>query len=161
MNFDRLRVIADLANVGKKQEAVLATSIPEVPGSFLEFCMQLGDTDITEFRYRCNRDPVDRANVMYSITVRDSQELQTIKENLASAGLDTVDCTDDELVVMHLKALAGGLGCLLQKERIFSFEFPERPGALLKFLELICPRFNITLFHYRNEGTWGVERVFD
>ena len=169
VNFERLRQISDLANLGvgggiasdapREMECVMVSEIEEKRGSFLRFVECLGDVDITELRYRRRSDDEfegadPKAGVMYSIGVRGREELACVKDTLESGGMRTVDCSADELVTMHLKHLAGGLSPIdASAERLVSFEFPERPGALRDFLSAISPRFDISLFHYRSEGT--------
>ena len=137
----------------------MVSEIEEKRGSFLRFVECLGDVDITELRYRRRSDDEfegadPKAGVMYSIGVRGREELACVKDTLESGGMRTVDCSADELVTMHLKHLAGGLSPIdASAERLVSFEFPERPGALRDFLSAISPRFDISLFHYRSEGT--------
>ncbi|XP_057423477.1 threonine dehydratase biosynthetic, chloroplastic-like isoform X2 [Lotus japonicus] len=149
MNFDKLRVVTELANVGRKQEAVLATVMPEEPGSFKQFCKLVGQINITEFKYRYNSS--EKSVVLYSVGVHTVSELKAMKEKLESSQLETHDLTESELVKDHLRYLMGGRSNV-QNEVLCRFTFPERPGALMNFLDSFSPRWNISLFHYRAEG---------
>lgn len=151
MNFDRLRFVSERAEVGEQREAVLAVTIPERRGSFKHFCDMLGeDRSITEFNYRIA--DANQAYVFVGIQVTDRDEAHTIAEDFRSAGFDTLDLTDDELAKLHLRHLVGGRSELASDERVYRFEFPERPGALIQFLSRMRPEWNISLFHYRNHG---------
>ena len=151
VNFDRLRHIAELAELGEKREVLVGATIPERPGSFRAFCHALGPRSITEFNYRYSDH--EHATVFAGIRVRDvDTEKATIFENLASKGFGVIDITDDDLAKMHIRYMVGGHGGGVSNERLFRFEFPERPGALLRFLNQISDRWNISLFHYRNHG---------
>ncbi|EXB75950.1 Threonine dehydratase biosynthetic [Morus notabilis] len=152
MNFDKLRVVTELANVGRQQEAVLATVLPEVAGSFKHFCQLVGPMDITEFKYRYSSDK--EAVVLYSVGVHTVSELKEMVERMASSQLQTYNLTENDLVKDHLRYLMGGR-LNVQNEVLCRFVFPERPGALLKFLDAFSPRWNITLFHYRGQGATG------
>ncbi|XP_015951500.1 threonine dehydratase biosynthetic, chloroplastic [Arachis duranensis] len=152
MNFDKLRVVTELANVGRKQEAVLATVLPEEPGSFKHFCQLVGQVNITEFKYRCNSDM--KAVVLYSVGVHTVSELRSMQERMETSQLKTYNLTDSDLVKDHLRYLMGGRSNV-QNEVLCRFIFPERPGALMKFLDSFSPRWNISLFHYRGEGETG------
>ncbi|KAK9932041.1 hypothetical protein M0R45_019292 [Rubus argutus] len=152
MNFDKLRVVTELANVGRQQEAVLATLMPEVPGSFKRYCELVGPMNISEFKYRYNSDK--EAVVLYSVGVHTASELQAMQERLESAQLKTVNLTKSDLVKDHLRYLMGGR-TNVQNEVLCRFVFPERPGALMKFLDSFSPRWNISLFHYRGQGETG------
>lgn len=151
INFDRLRHVAERAQVGEQRELLLAVTIPERPGSFLNFCRSLGRRGITEFNYRFF--DADAAHVFVGVQIaegrRDSESL--IKE-LSSQGFAVTDMTGNELAVEHVRYMVGGHPPQLLDEIVYSFEFPERPGALLKFLSLMGGRWNISLFHYRNHG---------
>lgn len=150
MNFDRLRHVAERAEFGEEREALLAVIIPEVPGSFRKFCEALGERGITEFNYRYTRP--DRACVFAGVQVTDREEIRSLILHLESLGLKTLDLTGDEFAKLHLRHLVGGRASLEGPERLFRFEFPERPGALSRFLESLPAACNITLFHYRNQG---------
>ncbi|XP_057438606.1 threonine dehydratase biosynthetic, chloroplastic-like [Lotus japonicus] len=149
MNFDKLRVVTELANVGRKQEAVLATVMPEEPGSFKQFCELVGQANITEFTYRFTSS--DKAVVLYSVGVHTVSDLSAMKERMKSSHLKTHDLTENDLVKDHLRYMMGGRSDV-ENEVLCRFIFPERPGALMKFLDSFSPRWNISLFHYRGEG---------
>eukprot|EP00898_Chlorokybus_atmophyticus_P008111 jgi/Chlat1/8300/Chrsp78S07715 len=202
MNFDRLRLVSELADVGERKEAVLATTIAETPGAFKDFVGLLGNVSITEFKYRYSHD--SKAFIMYrgplrsavraqfagwpsfgscrspavataslpphataliataapsvgtrsdvcSVGVPSEDELAALKHRLAQAGLETLDMSDNDLAKIHLRHLVGR-NSTMANESLWRFEFPERPGALHQFLEAFSPRWNISLFHYRNQG---------
>ena len=152
MNFDRLRYIAERADVGGGREALFAVEIPEERGSFLRFCRVLGARSITEFNYR--EQSATRAQIFVGLQLtRGAQERHEMVRLLADAGYPVVDMTDNEMAKLHVRYMVGGHSPQLQDELLFRFEFPERPGALLKFLESIGSRWNISLFHYRNHGS--------
>lgn len=144
--------MTELANVGRQQEAVLATVMPEEPGSFKHYCELVGPMNISEFKYRHNSDK--EAIVLYSVGVHTASELQEMQERLESSQLKTYNLTKSDLVKDHLRYLMGGRSNL-QNEILCRFVFPERPGALMKFLDAFSPRWNISLFHYRGEGETG------
>jgi len=151
INFDRLRHVAERAQVGERQEMLLAVTIPEKPGSFLNFCRVLGRRSITEFNYRYFDDAAAHifAGVAIADGSRDSEELiATLREH----GFAVTNMTGNELAVEHIRYMVGGHAPRLLDEVVYSFEFPERPGALLKFLSFMGGRWNISLFHYRNHG---------
>jgi len=152
MNFDRLRHVAERAEVGAHREALLAVEIPEKPGSFLNLCRTLGARSVTEFNYRF--DQQDRARVFlgFATATGDGERLQMI-EHLQNAGYRVTDMTDNELAKLHIRYMVGGRPSGLVDELLLRFEFPERPGALTRFLEAIGSRWNIALFHYRNHGS--------
>lgn len=150
MNFDRLRFIAERAEVGEKREAVLAVTIPEKPGAFKTFCRLLGDRNITEFNYRYS-DP-KLAHIFVGVAIADPSEAEKLVANLQAQGLPTLDLTDNEVAKLHLRHLVGGHAPQAENEVVFRFEFPEKPGALMKFLETMGQDWNISLFHYRNHG---------
>ncbi|MBX9676376.1 MAG: threonine ammonia-lyase, biosynthetic [Methylotenera sp.] len=150
MNFDRLRFIAERAEVGEKREAVLAVTIPEKAGAFKTFCRLLGDRNITEFNYRYS-DPV-KAHIFVGIAIADPSESLKLVQDLQSHGLPALDLTDNEVAKLHLRHLVGGHAPQAQHEVVFRFEFPEKPGALMKFLDTMGHDWNISLFHYRNHG---------
>ncbi|CAN1275862.1 Threonine dehydratase biosynthetic, chloroplastic [Linum perenne] len=152
MNFDKLRVVTELANVGRQQEAVLATVMPEEPGSFKSFCELVGPINITEFKYRRNSEK--EAVVLYSVGLHMVSELEAMKQRMESAQLRSYNLTESDLVKDHLRYLMGGRTAV-QDEVLCRFVFPERPGALMKFLDAFSPRWNITLFHYRGQGETG------
>jgi threonine dehydratase len=149
-NFDRLRFVAERAEVGEQREAILAITIPERPGSFKRVCSLLGGRNITEFNYRI-ADPVD-AHVFVGIEVRGRDETAKIVRKLRAHGLKTLDLSDNELAKLHVRHLVGGHAPLADDELLYRFEFPERPGALMKFLSSMRSDWNVSLFHYRNQG---------
>jgi threonine dehydratase len=149
-NFDRLRFVAERAEVGEQREAILAITIPERPGSFKRVCSLLGGRNITEFNYRIG-DPVD-AHVFVGIEVRGRDETAKIVRKLRAHGLKTLDLSDNELAKLHVRHLVGGHAPLADDELLYRFEFPERPGALMKFLSSMRSDWNVSLFHYRNQG---------
>jgi threonine dehydratase len=149
-NFDRLRFIAEEAELGEHREAVLAVTIPERPGSFKKFCSTLGANNITEFNYRIadSRD----AHIFVGIEVQGRSETARIVRNLRRGGLTTIDLSDNEMAKWHVRHMVGGRAPFARNELLYRFEFPERPGALVKFLENMRSDWNISLFHYRNHG---------
>jgi threonine dehydratase len=153
-NFDRLRFVAERAEVGEKREAVLAVTIPEKPGSFKKFCDLIGRRSITEFNYRY-ADPA-QAQVFVGVQVGSRTESVRLVESLKHHGLPTLDLTDDEMGKLHIRHMVGGhapqVNTEALREVVYRFEFPERPGALLKFLESMSRGWNISMFHYRNHG---------
>jgi len=150
MNFDRLRFIAERAEIGEKREAVLAVTIPEKPGAFKAFCRLLGNRNITEFNYRYS-DPKN-AHIFVGVAVTDPSESAKLVDELQKQGLPTIDLTDNEVAKLHLRHLVGGHAPQAEHEKVFRFEFPEKPGALMKFLDTMGHDWNISLFHYRNHG---------
>ncbi|HEY8888335.1 MAG TPA: threonine ammonia-lyase, biosynthetic [Gallionella sp.] len=150
MNFDRLRFVAERADIGEKRESILAVTIPETPGSFRKFCALLGRRNITEFNYRF-ADPKS-ASVFVGIQVRNGIESTELVEKLQSHKLPTLDLSDNEMAKLHLRHLVGGHAPEARDEILFRFEFPERPGALMQFLNSMSLNWNISLFHYRNHG---------
>ena len=150
MNFDRLRFVAENAELGEKREAILAVTIPERPGSFKQFCSLLGKRNITEFNYRM-ADPKE-AHIFVGIQVHDSDETAKLVAMLERHNLRTLDFSDNEMAKLHVRHLVGGHASLADNELLYRFEFPERPGALMKFLNSMRSDWNISLFHYRNHG---------
>ena len=150
LNFDRMRFVAERAEVGEHREAILAVTIPEKPGSFKRFCATLGARNITEFNYRM-ADPKE-AHVFVGVQVRDSGETAKIVRTLERHGLKTLDLSDNEMAKLHVRHLVGGHAPAAKNELLYRFEFPERPGALMRFLENMRTDWNISLFHYRNHG---------
>jgi threonine dehydratase len=150
MNFDRLRFVAERAEVGEQREAVLAVTIPERPGSFREFCSILGKRSITEFNYRYADANV--AHLFVGLEVANRRERQKLLAELARRRIAAFDLTDNELAKLHVRHLVGGHAPLIDDEIVYRFEFPERPGALMKFLDSMSAGWNISLFHYRNHG---------
>ena len=151
VNFDRLRHIAERAEVGEQREALFAVQIPERPGSFLAFCRALGKRSITEFNYRYS----DRQNaqVFCGVELRNGHAERTeLIDQLLGKGFEVVDLTDNETAKLHIRYMVGGHAPQAVDEKLFRFEFPERPGALLDFLKGLSGGWNISLFHYRNHG---------
>ncbi|HLF97438.1 MAG TPA: threonine ammonia-lyase, biosynthetic [Methylococcaceae bacterium] len=151
MNFDRLRHVAERAQVGEQREMLLAVTIPERPGSFLRFCRLLGRRSVTEFNYRFYH--TDRAQVFVGLEAREGgHDRENLVKHLNCEGFEVTDMTDNELAKEHVRYMVGGHAPRLLDELVFHFEFPERPGALLEFLSTMGGRWNISLFHYRNHG---------
>ncbi|HET9694512.1 MAG TPA: threonine ammonia-lyase, biosynthetic, partial [Steroidobacteraceae bacterium] len=152
INFDRLRHVAERADIGAQREALLAVEIPEEPGSFLRFCRLLGRRSVTEFNYRY--DDARSARIFAGVSLAAGhREKQDLLQLVAEAGYRVIDMSDDEMAKLHVRYMVGGHAHGLQHERLFRFEFPERPGALLRFLEAVGAHWNISLFHYRNHGS--------
>ena len=149
-NFDRLRFIAERAEMGERREAILAVTIPERPGSFKRFCAAIGPRNITEFNYRMA--DADAAHVFVGLQVQDQRETATVVRTLRGRGFKTLDLSGNEMAKLHVRHLVGGHAPLASNELLYRFEFPERPGALLKFLNSMRSDWNISLFHYRNHG---------
>ena len=150
MNFDRLRFVAERAELGEQREAVLAVTIPEQPGSFRDFLSRIGHRNITEFNYRYG-GPGD-AHIFVGIEVASPDETVEILRELHRRGVEAYDLTDNEMAKLHIRHLVGGHAPEVQDEILYRFEFPERPGALMKFLNSMSGGWNISLFHYRNHG---------
>ena len=150
MNFDRLRHVSERAELGEQREAVMAVTIPEEPGSFKKFCAMLGTKSITEFNYRY-ADPKE-AHVFVAVSVRDREETTALISSLQRSGLRTIDFSDNEMAKLHIRHLVGGRARGVKNELLYRFEFPDRPGALMKFLNSMSHHWNISLFHYRNHG---------
>ncbi len=155
MNFDRLRFVAERAEVGEEREALFAVTMPEERGSFRRFCEVIGELpgaarNVTEFNYRMHDGA--QAHVFVGLTTAGKGESAKIAQQLVRHGFKTLDLTHNELAKEHVRHLVGGPSPLAQDERLMRFVFPERPGALLKFLSLMRPNWNISLFHYRNQG---------
>ncbi|HAF55718.1 MAG TPA: threonine ammonia-lyase, biosynthetic [Thauera sp.] len=151
MNFDRLRFVAERAELGEQREAVLAVTIPEKPGSFKKFISVLGNRNITEFNYRY-ADPL-QAHIFVGVTVHNRNEVGRLVEMLERHELPALDLTDDELAKTHLRYMVGGRAPQVDNEVVYRFVFPERPGALMNFLSNLRSDWNISLFHYRNHGS--------
>jgi threonine dehydratase len=160
MNFDRLRFVAERAEVGEEREALFAVTIPEARGSFRHFCELIGNLpafggaktlrSVTEFNYRIG--DASKAHVFVGLTTAAKGESGKIAAHLSKHRFEALDLTHDELAKEHIRHMVGGRSALAQDERLLRFVFPERPGALLKFLNLLHPDWNISLFHYRNQG---------
>jgi threonine dehydratase len=149
MNFDRLRFVAERAELGEEREAVFAATIPERPGSFKAFCSLIGKRNVTEFVYRYDEPP--DAHVFVGVEVKSNAEKERILATLARHGIETLDLTGNEMAKLHLRHLVGGRA-RAEHEVLYRFEFPERPGALARFLSAMGQGWNISLFHYRNHG---------
>ena len=150
MNFDRLRFVAERAEFGEQREALFAVTIPEQRGSFKRFCELIGPRAVTEFNYRISDAAV--AHVFVGVAISNGDEADKIARNFERHGFATVNLTDDELAKEHVRHMVGGRSGLAADERLFRFVFPERPGALMRFLSSMHPSWNISLFHYRNQG---------
>ncbi|MEJ2346820.1 MAG: threonine ammonia-lyase, biosynthetic [Gammaproteobacteria bacterium] len=152
INFDRLRAVAERSELGEHREALLAVTIDERPGSFLRFCQLLGERSITEFNYRYASP--DRAHVFAGIQLRDgAAEKKALIEQLRAHDYPVVDLSGNEMAKSHVRYMVGGHAPKMDDELLYRFEFPERPGALLRFLSSMGARWNISLFHYRNHGS--------
>ncbi len=152
INFDRLRHVAERADLGGGRESLLAVEIPERPGSFLKFCQTLGRRSVTEFNYRYEGPERARIFVAFGLT-QGRAERDGVVRQLREGGYTVHDMTDNEVAKLHVRYMVGGHARGIADELLYRFEFPERPGALLKFLEAVGTRWNITLFHYRNHGS--------
>jgi threonine dehydratase len=150
MNFDRLRHVSERAEIGEEREALFAVTIPERPGSLRTFAALLGPHNITEFNYRYSADDV--ARVFVGVSVAGRSEAGELAEKFRGAGLETLDLSDDEMAKLHVRHMVGGHPGKTTGEVVHRFEFPERPGALIQFLDKMSGRWNISLFHYRNHG---------
>ncbi len=150
MNFDQLRFVSERAELGECREAVFAVTIPEERGSFRRFCDLVGNRNVTEFNYRISDST--EAHVFVGVGTQHPEECDTIAEHFSAQGFPTLNLTDDEMAKVHLRHLVGGKSELASDEVLYRFEFPERPGALMRFLDTMSPSWNISLFHYRNHG---------
>ena len=151
MNFDRLRHVAERTGLGEQREVLLAVTIPERPGSFRTFCETIGMRGITEFNYRYS--DASQAHVFVGVQMRNgSKEKQKLLADLAAKDYPVLDMSDNEMAKVHIRYMVGGHAAQVRDERLFRFEFPERPGALLRFLNHMGQHWNISLFHYRNHG---------
>jgi threonine dehydratase len=150
MNFDRLRFVAERAEVGEAREALFGVTIPERPGAFREFCATIGRRVVTEFNYRLNGR--DRAHIFVGIATQSREDAAGLTAALAAQGYETVELTDNEVAKLHVRHMVGGPSPDVRHEQLCRFEFPERPGALVAFLATLGGRWNISLFHYRNHG---------
>jgi threonine dehydratase len=155
MNFDRLRFVAERAALGEQKEALLAVTIPERPGSFAQLIESVLPQAVTEFSYRYSSACPQQAHILMGISVTGSTsrkaDLEALFSRLSSEGMIATDISDDELAKTHIRYLVGGRSNVAD-EKLYTFEFPERPGALAKFLTTMRPGQNISLFHYRNYG---------
>ncbi|MEJ0037061.1 MAG: threonine ammonia-lyase, biosynthetic [Gammaproteobacteria bacterium] len=152
MNFDRLRHVAERADLGGAREALLSVEIPEQPGSFFKFCETLGKRSITEFNYRLEEGSAAQIFVGFGLN-QGRTERDSVVAQLRGAGYRVNDMTDNEMAKLHVRYMVGGHARGIQNEVLYRFEFPERPGALLRFLQAVGTRWNISLFHYRNHGS--------
>jgi len=150
MNFDRLRFVAERAELGEGREALLAVTIPERPGAFREFCAALGPVVVTEFNYRLSGR--ERAEIFVGIATASRHDGERLAAALRARGYETADLSGNEMAKLHVRHMVGGRTPHVAVERVCRFEFPERPGALLQFLDALGGRWNISLFHYRNHG---------
>ena len=150
MNFDRLRFVAERAELGEQREAIFAVTIPEERGSFRRFCAALGQHSITEFNYRIG--DASSAHIFVGVQIASRDEREALVAAFQAQAFDVLDLTDDELAKLHLRHMIGGRSPLARDELLYRFEFPERPGALVRFLDQLHPDWNVSLFHYRNHG---------
>jgi threonine dehydratase len=150
INFDRLRFIAERAELGESREALFGVTIPERRGAFREFCATIGRRVVTEFNYRLSGR--ERAHIFVGIATESRQDAVDLARTLNGAGYPAVDLTDNELAKLHVRHMVGGRSSEVANEQLYRFEFPERPGALMAFLDQLGGRWNISLFHYRNHG---------
>ena len=150
MNFDRLRFVAERAELGERREAIFAVTIPEERGSLRRFCASLGDRNLTEFNYRIAAE--QEAHIFVGVQIQNRADAAQLLQTFESRGFKTLDLTDDELTKLHLRHMVGGKSPLAHNELLYRFEFPERPGALMRFVSSMSRNWNISLFHYRNNG---------
>ncbi|MBV1774409.1 threonine ammonia-lyase, biosynthetic [Burkholderiaceae bacterium DAT-1] len=150
MNFDRLRHVSERAELGEQREAVLAVTIPEMPGTFRRFCELLGNRSVTEFNYRYSNPT--HAHIFVGLQIQNRAEVTELVKLLNDNDFRTLDLTDNEMAKLHIRHLVGGRAPEARHELVYRFEFPERPGALLNFLTQMGRGWNISLFHYRNHG---------
>ncbi|MEM9273018.1 MAG: threonine ammonia-lyase, biosynthetic [Cyanobacteria bacterium P01_F01_bin.143] len=151
MNFDRLRFVAERAEFGERREAIFSVTIPEERGSFRKFCNCIGKHNLSEFNYRIAEEK--QAHIFVGVQIQNRVDAENIATTFQENGFATIDLTDDELAKMHLRHMVGGRSSLAENELLYRFEFPERPGALMDFLNSMSPNWNISLFHYRNNGS--------
>ncbi len=150
INFDRLRFVAERAEVGEAREALLAVTIPERAGAFREFCAAIGRRVVTEFNYRLSGRR--QAHIFVGVATQSRHDAAALAALLNASGYETADLTDNEMAKLHVRHMVGGHAPEVRHERLCRFEFPERPGALTEFLDKLGGRWNISLFHYRNHG---------
>ncbi|MBD1999636.1 threonine ammonia-lyase, biosynthetic [Leptolyngbya sp. FACHB-541] len=150
MNFDRLRFVAERAELGERREAIFAVTIPEERGSLRNFCECIGKRNLTEFNYRIADE--QEAHIFVGVQIENRADAVRMAEIFEEKGFKTLDLTDDELTKLHLRHMVGGRSPLAHHELLYRFEFPERPGALMKFVGSMHPNWNISMFHYRNNG---------
>ncbi|MBE9038664.1 threonine ammonia-lyase, biosynthetic [aff. Roholtiella sp. LEGE 12411] len=151
MNFDRLRFVAERAEFGERREAIFAVTIPEERGSIRQFCECIGKRNLTEFNYRIADQR--EAHIFVGVQIQNRADAVKMAETFEACGFKTIDLTDDELTKLHLRHMVGGHSPLAHNELLYRFEFPERPGALMKFVTSMSPNWNISMFHYRNNGS--------
>lgn len=150
MNFDRLRFVAERAEMGERREAIFAVTIPEQRGSLRKFCECMGRRNLTEFNYRIADDR--DAHIFVGVQIANRADAVRLLQSFETCGFKSLDLTDDELTKLHLRHMVGGRSPLAHNELLYRFEFPERPGALMQFVASMSPDWNISLFHYRNNG---------
>ena len=150
MNFDRIRFVSEQTELGEGREAIFDCAIPEQPGSFSKFIAKIGKHNVTEFNYRMSEGLL--AHVFVGLSVKDVAERKTLQKGFRSAGFHCIDLSDNVLAKEHVRYMVGGRAASIANEVVYSFEFPEKPGALMNFLKVIAGRWNISLFHYRNHG---------
>ncbi|MCA6509880.1 MAG: threonine ammonia-lyase, biosynthetic [Pseudanabaena sp.] len=150
MNFDRLRFVAERAELGEHREAIFAATIPEHAGSLRKFCELMGRRNLTEFSYRIADQEI--AHIFVGVQIVNRADAANLATTFAENGFTAIEITDDELTKLHLRHMVGGRSPLAHNELLYRFEFPERPGALMKFVSSMSPNWNISLFHYRNNG---------
>ncbi len=152
VNFDRLRYISERTEIGEKREAILAVTLPEKPGSYKTFVQALSKRNITEFNYRYS--DLSEAQVFVGVQIQHGgQGREELVSSLQEAGYPVLDLTDNEMAKLHIRYMVGGHAGAIDNEKVFRFEFPERPGALMKFLMSLGTRWNISIFHFRNHGS--------
>ncbi|OUV99591.1 MAG: threonine ammonia-lyase, biosynthetic [Betaproteobacteria bacterium TMED156] len=151
LNFDRLRFISERSELGEEKETLLSVTLPEARGSFLKFCGLIKNKNLTEFNYRISNE--SSANVFVGVQVKNKVEGKAVMGTLRKEGFLVTDLTHDEVSKLHIRHMVGGRSSLAVNERLYRFEFPERPGALIKFLSSMNNSWNISLFHYRNHGS--------
>jgi threonine dehydratase len=151
MNFDRIRFVCEQTETGEGREAIFDCAIPEKPGSFLKFVSKLGRRSVTEFNYRMGEGVL--AHVFVGVSVKDAEDRKALQKSFRSAGFHCIDLSANDLAKEHVRHMAGGRASSITNEVVYTFEFPERPGALTEFLSAIAGRWNISLFHYRNHGS--------
>lgn len=150
MNFDRLRFVAERAEVGEHKEALFSVTLPEVRGSFKQLCATLGNRNVTEFNYRIS--DTSKAHVFVGVQTSQADDAEKTQKLLEKNKFQVLNLTNDDLAKTHLRYMVGGRSALAEHEELYRFEFPERPGALMRFLDSMSPEWNISLFHYRNMG---------
>ncbi len=150
MNFDRLRFVAERAELGEHREAIFAVKIPEESGSLRKFCENMSQRNLTEFSYRIADQAI--AHIFIGVQIVNRADAANLAKTFAENGFTAIEITDDELTKLHLRHMVGGRSPLANNELLYRFEFPERPGALMRFVSSMSPNWNISLFHYRNNG---------